>query len=183
MPYYHATSDDTLSDIGARFGVSSEQILAAPENVELRERDHRAPRVADGDLVWIPVADPAYLINRSPTPWQTDDSDEPRPCPTLHAGCPLVEEYKVRSGDSIKSVAEAHGMTWQELAIFNWDTDDPDQINWYLENYFICRKKKGANYVFTDEDEPGLLYLPHGVERAGQRVRRGVYYVSRWKQQ
>ena len=181
MPYYHATSEDTLSEIATRFGVSAQQLLEAPENIDLRARDLDREHVGAGELVWIPAPDPAYLINREAISSQADDEDEPRICPTLHAGCPLVTEYKVRSGDSIKSVAEAHGMTWQDLAVFNWDTDDPDEINWYLENYFICRKKEGANFIFTDEDEPGILYLPHGVDRASQRVRRGVYYVSRWK--
>ena len=91
-------------------------------------------------------------------------------------------KYKVKTGDSIKSIAESVGMTWQELARLNWGTDVPDEINWYLKNFFVCTKKTadGNNYMFTSHDEPGILVLPkpHLLTTAGEL--RGVFPISRF---
>ena len=45
---------------------------------------------------------------------------------------PNTEVYPVETGDSLKSIAEANGLTWQELAKLNWKTSVPEEINWYL---------------------------------------------------
>jgi hypothetical protein len=73
-----------------------------------------------------------------------------------------IEEHKVKTGESIKSLAEANGMTWQELAKFNWDTDVPDEINKHLRDEVGCTKKTrdGYNYMFDNSDDPGIIYLP-----------------------
>lgn len=73
-----------------------------------------------------------------------------------------AKQYKVKEGDSIKSIAEKHGITWQQLSKFNWGTDRPNEINIYLRNQVGCRKKTadGNNYVFTNEDTPGIIYIP-----------------------
>lgn len=79
-----------------------------------------------------------------------------------------VEEHKVRTGESIKSLAEQNGMTWQELARFNWDTDVPDEINEKLRDEVGCTKRApdGVNYSFDDSDEPGIVCIakPWSVE-------------------
>jgi hypothetical protein len=73
-----------------------------------------------------------------------------------------VEEHKVRTGESIKSLAEANGLTWQALALFNWETAVPDEINVKLADEVGCTKKApdGVNYRFDDGDEPGLMLIP-----------------------
>ncbi len=89
--------------------------------------------------------------------------------------------YKVQDGDSIKSIADALGMTWQELARLNWGTDVPEEINWYLVHYVGCTKKAGEhNYAFTSKDNPGILWLPYPLPTERTRVRRGVILVSRY---
>jgi hypothetical protein len=80
--------------------------------------------------------------------------------PRLFAGNPHLISYKVRTGDSLASLAQACGCTWQQLARLNWGTEDLDEINWYLGTYFVCKTKKGDNYVFTDADDPGIILLP-----------------------
>jgi len=73
-----------------------------------------------------------------------------------------AKEYKVQDGDTIKSLADNAGITWQQLAKFNWGTDKPAEINQMLRNRLGCSKttKDGRNYVFTSDDDPGILYIP-----------------------
>jgi len=80
-----------------------------------------------------------------------------------------IEQHKVKTGESIKSIAEANGLTWQELAYFNWGTTVPDEINEHLRDEVGCTKKTpdGYNYSFDDADEPGILYIPKAWEEAG----------------
>ncbi|MDP9042098.1 MAG: LysM peptidoglycan-binding domain-containing protein, partial [Bacteroidota bacterium] len=75
------------------------------------------------------------------------------------------KEYKVKDGDSILSIAAAAGITWQELARFNWGTEDPDQINIRLRDKVGCRKKTpdGKNFIFTSKDDPGIIHVPENV--------------------
>src|SRR5664279_1200440 len=71
-------------------------------------------------------------------------------------------KLKVADGDSLKSIADAAGITWQELAKYNFNTEDPDEINIALRDKVGCRKKTkdGYNYIFTSKDDPGIIYVP-----------------------
>jgi len=73
-----------------------------------------------------------------------------------------IEIHKVKKGESIKSLADGIGMTWQDLSKFNWGTDVPTEINKHLRDEVGCTKKTkdGYNYMFDDSDKPGLIYLP-----------------------
>ena len=96
-----------------------------------------------------------------------------------------IEEHKVKTGETLKSVAEANGMTWQQLTEFNWNTSVPDQVNVHLRDEVGCRKKTadGKNYVFDNADEPGVIYVPKKWSQSGLmtdqthtiRVRRLAY--------
>jgi hypothetical protein len=83
-----------------------------------------------------------------------------------------AKEHQVKDGDSIKSIADANGLTEQELAQFNWGTDDPDSINKFLRNRVGCTKrtKDGKNYVFTSKDKPGILYIPEEFPKKSYAV-------------
>ncbi len=86
----------------------------------------------------------------------------------------LIEEHKVRTGESIKSLAEANGLTWQELARFNWSTAVPDEINVKLADEVGCTRKApdGVNYRFDDGDEPGLVLIPRPWSVTGLATER-----------
>jgi hypothetical protein len=73
-----------------------------------------------------------------------------------------AKKYKVQDGDSIESIAKSAGITWQQLAKFNWGTDNPDAINKHLREDVGCFKKTkdGHNYIFTSKDDPGIIYIP-----------------------
>ena len=80
-----------------------------------------------------------------------------------------IDAHKVKKGESIKSLASAVGMTWQELSKFNWDTDVPTEINKHLRDDVGCTKKTkdGYNYMFDDSDDPGIMYIPRKWSQTG----------------
>ncbi len=73
-----------------------------------------------------------------------------------------AEEYKVKDNDSLESIAKKNNIQWQDLAMFNFGTDNPDEINIHLRNTVGCLKKTkdGKNYIFTKDDDPGIIYIP-----------------------
>lgn len=73
-----------------------------------------------------------------------------------------IERHRVRTGDTLAGLAQMAGMTWKELAKFNWGTDDPKKVNRHLRWDVGCTKKTadGSNYVFDDSDSPGIVLLP-----------------------
>lgn len=83
-----------------------------------------------------------------------------------------IKEHKVKKGESILSLAKANGMQWQELAIFNWGTSEPNQINVHLREDVGCTKKTadGHNYMFDDSDDPGIMYIPRVWEEKGLKT-------------
>jgi hypothetical protein len=72
------------------------------------------------------------------------------------------EEHKVKTDETIASVAKDAGMSWQELALFNWGTSKPRKINAALHEFVGCKKltKNGRNYMFTTADNPGIVFIP-----------------------
>jgi hypothetical protein len=80
-----------------------------------------------------------------------------------------IERHKVKKGESLDALAKKAGMTWKELAKFNWGTDVPDEINKHLKDDVGCTKKTkdGLNYVFDDSDKPGIVFIPTKWEESG----------------
>ncbi|TWT42188.1 hypothetical protein RAS1_33180 [Phycisphaerae bacterium RAS1] len=73
-----------------------------------------------------------------------------------------VEAHKVSTGETLQSLAESNGLTWQQLAQFNWGTSVPDEINKKLHDEVGCTQKAadGVNYRFDDADSPGIVRIP-----------------------
>jgi len=97
----------------------------------------------------------------------------------MHGGGRLFP-YKVRDGESIKSIADRLGMTWQELSILNWGTSVPEEINWYLKHFVGCRRNDAGYYYFEDSNDPGILYLPHPLPEGGENAVVATLRVSRY---
>jgi hypothetical protein len=97
----------------------------------------------------------------------------------LHDRSTLIP-YKVRTGDSLDSIAKQLNCSWQSLALLNWGTDKPKEINWYLRHFVGCKKKSGENYLFSDSADPGIIWLPRPMTKLTTRVRRGTFFVSRY---
>jgi hypothetical protein len=79
-------------------------------------------------------------------------------------------QYRVKAGESWLAIA----MGWLvpdvwDLIYFNFRTEDPKKVNWYMRHYLGCCKPAadGKNFSFADAD-PGLLYIPpHSWKRGG----------------
>jgi hypothetical protein len=90
-----------------------------------------------------------------------------------------VERHNVRSGESLGGIARSAGLTWQDLATFNWGTAVPDEINVHLRDDVGCTKKAayGLNYVFSNFDRPGIILVHRRWNQSGLRTDR-VYEVK-----
>ena len=81
------------------------------------------------------------------------------------SGLPVIAkilEHKVKTGDTLASLASSNGLAPEDLARFNWGVTTPDEINAHLRDVVGCTKKTqdGRNYLFDDSDDPGIVYLP-----------------------
>ena len=76
---------------------------------------------------------------------------------------------QVPGGQTLESVAQSAGLTWQELARFNWDTIVPEEINEHLRDDVGCTQRTAddQNYVFSDSDQPGIIYVPQDWSQTG----------------
>jgi len=94
----------------------------------------------------------------------------------------LVEAHKVKKGENLKGLAEGAGLTWKQLAKFNWGTDVPKEINGFLRRRVGCTKKTpdGYNYSFDDSDDPGIVHIPKTWEQTG--LATGQTHVIRVKE-
>jgi len=70
--------------------------------------------------------------------------------------------YKVKQGDSWRSIAKHHKMEAWELIYENFKTKNPAEINWYLKNYVGCvdATSNNDNWIFSANAKPGLIYIP-----------------------
>jgi hypothetical protein len=93
----------------------------------------------------------------------------PAPAPGSRYRIAIVEEHKVKTGETLKSIASSAGITWQALAKFNWGTDAAEEVNEHLRWIVGCTKKTadGKNYVFDNADSPGILYVPKKWKQGG----------------
>lgn len=87
-----------------------------------------------------------------------------RPAPKAVA---LLRPYRVRAADTLASLAQAVGLTAQQLARFNWGVDDPAGVNQHLRDDVGCWQKDGGDYVFSDFDDPGVIVLPRPWSASG----------------
>jgi outer membrane protein OmpA-like peptidoglycan-associated protein len=79
-----------------------------------------------------------------------------------------IEEHRVKTGETLQSLASAAGITWQELAKFNWGTDVPAQINERIRDEVgSTRKDARGNFIFDSADEPGIVLIPKKFEVDG----------------
>ena len=83
-----------------------------------------------------------------------------------------------------KAVHAPPGLNWWSLAwavgrdnpwdliIYNFETEDPREVNWYLQDYVGCKKLNGSNYVF-DGAKPGIVYIPPTSWHPSTKYKKG----------
>jgi LysM domain len=79
------------------------------------------------------------------------------PCYRPKGGIP----YRVQNGDNWWSVADKLGMPVAALIRFNFNTQEPKHVNYYLKHNVGCKvvSPDGKNYSFRDAS-PGIIYVP-----------------------
>ena len=85
-----------------------------------------------------------------------------------------MAEHHVRTGETLESVAREHGLTWQQLARYNWNTTDPRDVNNHLRTDVGCTRRPdgGRFYVFDDADDTGIILIPHACGETGLETDR-----------
>jgi len=70
--------------------------------------------------------------------------------------------YHVNDGDDWDSVARNNGIAVRDLIYFNFHTNNPDEVNWYLRRNIGCNKatRDGKNWMFSRSANPGIIYIP-----------------------
>jgi len=76
-----------------------------------------------------------------------------------------LTQYKVSDGETLESVAEAHGLSVNELTQFNWGTTDPKEIQKRLFLDVGCRETDSSGkFILTRRDNPGIIYIARPLE-------------------
>lgn len=80
-----------------------------------------------------------------------------------------IDSHKVKTGETLDKLATDAGITWQELAVFNWGVSSPGAVNERLEDEVGCTKRTAdkANMVFDDSDDPGIVNIPKKWDKKG----------------
>ena len=85
-----------------------------------------------------------------------------------------AKKYSPKDGDTLKSIAEretAQGnpITPEDLARYNWGTDDPDVVDEHLRDEMGCYKRApDKRFMFSDDAEPtGELLIPAAFKKTG----------------
>lgn len=168
MPRYTVKPDDTLARIASSHGMHWRELYFHPRNEALREERPDPDRIRPGDRLWVPrpsEGEARKVLVDPPVYGKGVDTVSPRVLQKRYECVP----YKVRTGDTLENIAERIGETWESIAELNWLTTDPDLIDYYLENYFVCTQRCEGRFIFTSADDPGLLLLPTGLSGSTER--------------
>ena len=86
----------------------------------------------------------------------------------------IAARYVPQDGDTLRAIAEretaaGNTLTWQDLARYNWGTDDPATVNELLRDELGARLRDADNgFVLSPDDEPrGELFVPVRFAAAG----------------
>lgn len=87
--------------------------------------------------------------------------------------------YRSKSGDTLETIAEREAaagnpVTAEEIARFNWGTDDPEEIQTLLRDELGARARDGeAAFVLSSDDQPRRdLRIPEKFEQRGFSLER-----------
>jgi hypothetical protein len=69
----------------------------------------------------------------------------------------------VATGDTPESIAKKWNVTWTEIALFNWGTADPLELEERYHAELGCTKMTadGTKVRFDDADDPGTVLVPY----------------------
>jgi len=73
-----------------------------------------------------------------------------------------VETHYVSDDENWASVAAQYNVNVKDLIYFNFHTNVPEEVNWYLRRNTGCNVSKdgGRNWAFSSSADPGRIYIP-----------------------
>jgi hypothetical protein len=83
---------------------------------------------------------------------------------------PDTYKYKVKTGDTWLTLGAINNhqfgesqLIWINFGLSPLDHFYTEQVNWYLREYVGCRHSldNGRNWAFTDDADPGYIFLPY----------------------
>lgn len=88
------------------------------------------------------------------------EPDNPLPVDFVPEGS--VETHRVSDGEDWASVAAQYNVKVDDLIYFNFHTNVPEEVNWYLRRNTGCNISNdgGLNWAFSSSADPGLIYIP-----------------------
>jgi hypothetical protein len=77
-----------------------------------------------------------------------------------------VVSHRIATGQTPASIARQWNRTWDEIALFNWGTTAPAELEARYRDTLGCTKKTpdGRNHRFDDADDPGIVLIPQPWE-------------------
>ena len=88
------------------------------------------------------------------------EPDNPLPVDFVPEGS--VATHRARDGEDWASVAAQYNVKVDDLIYFNFHTNVPEEVNWYLRRNTGCNVSDdgGLNWAFSSSADPGLIYIP-----------------------
>ena len=88
------------------------------------------------------------------------EPDNPLPVDFVPEGS--VETHRVSDGEDWASVAAQYNVKVDDLIYFNFHTNVPEEVNWYLRRNTGCNVSNdgGLNWAFSSSADPGFIYIP-----------------------
>jgi hypothetical protein len=76
-----------------------------------------------------------------------------------------IVERKVKTGDSLATLATEYGIAADDITDFNWQTTKPEEVNQYLYAKVGCRKRSANDqkFIFDSADRPGVVLIPQPI--------------------
>ena len=91
-----------------------------------------------------------------------NESTPSDPLPEDFVPAGFVDKHRVADGEDWASVAKQYGVAVDALIYFNFHTNVPEEVNWYLLRNTGCDVSNdgGVNWAFSSSADPGIIYIP-----------------------
>lgn len=96
--------------------------------------------------------------------------DTPKKFPKSFPPIGYQSFHRVQTGDNWGNLASRYYRESPlDIILFNFETTNPREINWFLSTYVGCRTETpdGKNFRFSSTDIPGLIYIPPKTWKPG----------------
>ena len=91
-----------------------------------------------------------------------NESTPSNPLPVDFVPEGAVANHRVADGENWASVAKQYAVDVNALIYFNFHTNVPEEVNWYLRRNTGCNVSNDGdiNWAFSSSASPGIIYIP-----------------------